>query len=86
MDRLIVGNKSDQSDKRKVSFEEAYELAKVFKLENTEVSALNSENIGKAFETLARKVLKRVSSSPQPVNKVPQRLEPKKNQTSGGCC
>ncbi len=49
MDRLIVGNKCDQSDKRKVSFDEAYELTKTFKLENTEVSALNSENIGKAF-------------------------------------
>ena len=49
MDRLIVGNKCDQSDKRKVTFDEAYELTKTFKLENTEVSALNSENIGKAF-------------------------------------
>ena len=49
-------------------------MAKTFKLENTEVSALNSEGIGKAFEALARKVLKRLSDTPQPISRVPQRL------------
>lgn len=63
-------------------------MGKQFKLENTEVSALNADNIGKAFETLARKVMKRLSVTPQPINKVPQRLEQKKSQasSSGGCC
>ena len=44
-----MGNKNDQGDKKKVNFDEAYELAKAYKLDNTEVSALNSDNIGKAF-------------------------------------
>lgn len=82
-----MGNKCDQADKRRVSFDEVYDMAKTYKLENTEVSALNAENIGKAFELLARKVLKRLNSTPQTVSKIPQRLEPKKQQSSsGGCC
>lgn len=81
-----MGNKCDQADKRKVSFDEVYEMSKNFHIENTEVSALNSDNIAKAFEVLAKNVLKRMSTTPQPVSRVPQRLEPKKNQSSGGCC
>jgi hypothetical protein len=61
-------------DKRKVSFEEGYDLAKTYKLDFTEVSALNAENIGKAFEILAKKVLKRLTTTPQNVNRLPQRL------------
>ena len=59
-----MGNKNDQGDKKKVNFDEAYELAKAYKLDNTEVSALNSDNIGKAFEMLAKKVMKRLNESP----------------------
>jgi GTPase SAR1 family protein len=86
VDRLIVGNKSDQIEKRRVSFEEGYDLAKQHKLEFTEVSALSAENIGQAFEILARKVLKRINTTPQPVNRLPQRLENKKKETGGFCC
>ena len=42
MERLVVGNKSDEMDKRKVSFEEGLEFASSHKLEFTEVSALNA--------------------------------------------
>ncbi len=83
---MIVGNKSDQMEKRRVSFEEGYELAKQHKLDFTEVSALNAENIGKAFEALARKVLKRLNNTPQAVNRLPQRLENKKKENGGFCC
>lgn len=75
MDKLIVGNKSDQVDKRKVTFDEGYEMAKAFKLEFTEVSALSADNIGKAFELLAKRVIHRLNTTPQPVsNHLPQRL------------
>lgn len=81
-----MGNKSDQNDKRRVSFEEGYDLAKQHKLEFAEVSALNSENIARAFEILARKVLKRLNTTPQAVNRLPQRLENKKKEAGGFCC
>ena len=45
----MVGNKSDQIDKRKVTFDEGYEMTKSLKLDFTEVSALNSDDIAKAF-------------------------------------
>ena len=74
-------------DKRKVSFEEGLEFANSHKLEFTEVSALNAANIGKAFEMMARKVLKRISLTPQGASKLPtSRLEQKKNSSSGMCC
>jgi hypothetical protein len=73
-------------DKRRVSFEEGYDLSKQHKLEFTEVSALNAENIAKAFELLARKVLKRLNNTPQPANRLPQRLENKKKENGGFCC
>lgn len=86
VDKLVVGNKSDQADKRKVSFEEGYEFARQFKLDFTEVSALNAENIGKAFEVIAKKVMKRLDSTPQIATKYPQKLEKKKEVTSNSCC
>lgn len=62
-------------------------MAKNFKLEFTQVSALSADNIGKAFDILARKVLKRISNTPQPVNRVPQKLETnQKKNAANGCC
>ena len=49
VEKLIVGNKSDEMEKRKVTFDEGYEFAKAHKLDFTEVSALNAENIAQAF-------------------------------------
>lgn len=56
MNRLIVGNKSDQIEKRKVNYDEAYEygmpegdVAKSQRIDYVEVSALNASNISDAF-------------------------------------
>jgi hypothetical protein len=58
-----------------VAFDEGYEFAKAHKLEFTEVSALNADNIAKAFELLAKRVITRLGSSgPQLNNHLPQRL------------
>jgi hypothetical protein len=43
-------------------------------LEFTEVSALNAENIGRAFELLAKRVMHRLNNAPTPVSNLPQRL------------
>lgn len=64
VDKIVVGNKSDEKDKRKVSYDEGFGFAKNHKLEFTEVSALSSVNIGEAFELLARKILKRQDNAP----------------------
>ena len=84
-----MGNKSDQFEKRKVSYDEAYEFAKNNKLEFTEVSALSASNIAEAFEIIARRVLKRLDTTSNPVQKLPpQKIAntQKDNEKSGGCC
>lgn len=46
---LLVGNKSDLSDQRTVSFKEAQELAKYLNTKYIECSAKNNENLDKVF-------------------------------------
>jgi GTPase SAR1 family protein len=89
VDRIIVANKSDQIEKKKVSYDEGYNFAKQYGLEFVEVSAMSSANISEAFEIMARKVLKRLDSTPMSGQRLPQtQLQEKKvNTTSNaGCC
>jgi len=51
------------------------------------VSALNADNIAKAFEVLARKVLTRMSQTPQGNTVNTQKLiEPNQKQNNQGYC
>ena len=79
VDKIVVANKSDQIEKRKVSYDEGYNFSKLHKLEFVEVSAMSSANISEAFDILARKVLKRLDSTPLSSNNLPQtQLQTKK--------
>lgn len=71
VDKIIVANKSDQVEKRKVSYDDGYNFAKMHGIEFTEVSALSSANISEAFDMVARKVLKRLDSTPSSNYKMP---------------
>jgi Ras-related protein Rab-1A len=53
----LVGNKSDMSDKRKVTFEEGQELAKTYKIGFLETSAKNASNIDMAFQSIAKNII-----------------------------
>ena len=55
---ILVGNKCDLEDQRKVTKEEAEEKAQFHKLAFIETSALNGTNIEKAFEELINDVYK----------------------------
>lgn len=59
-----MANKCDQMEKRKVSYDEGYTFAKNYGLDFVEVSAMSASNIAEAFEIMARKVLKRLDSTP----------------------
>jgi len=59
---LLVGNKSDQAYRRKVSVEEGQEFARKHGLMFLETSAKEDTNIGKAFQETAKEVLRRVES------------------------
>lgn len=84
----MVGNKSDQVEKRRVTFDEGYNFAKMHGMSFTEVSALSSANIAEAFQIIAKQVLKRLDSTPNHQPKMPttQLDHKKKKETSSTCC
>ena len=55
---VLVGNKTDLESERKISLEQGKEKAELFKLAFIETSALNGNNIEKAFNELISDVFK----------------------------
>lgn len=58
--RIIVGNKCDVDDKRKVAFDEGKELAAHYNVKFVETSAKNARNVIEAFQTLTKEIKVRV--------------------------
>ena len=65
MKRLLVGNKADITEKRKVTYEEGVELAKQYKIDFIETSAKNSINVDMAFQNLSKVILEKINSTQQ---------------------
>lgn len=87
VNKLLVGNKSDLTTKRAVSFDQAKEFADTLGIEFVETSAKNSTNVEKAFMMMASQIKMRykpvVTGGSQPgVNLQGQSVGAK----SGGCC
>ena len=61
---LLVGNKQDLENERKVTFAEAKELADTWGIEYMETSAKTNFNCKEAFEKLAQKIVS-LKSSPE---------------------
>ena len=58
---VLVGNKSDLSDKRKVTTEEGQQMAKNHNLIFFETSAKTGENVDKIFEESANEISKKIN-------------------------
>ena len=56
---IIAGNKSDMDEERNITFEEASELAKKFKIDYVEVSAKTGLNVKILFELLSKYMVKK---------------------------
>ena len=56
VERMLIGNKCDMSEKRQVSKERAEKLAIEYGMKFMETSAKQNENIENAFFTLARDI------------------------------
>merc|ERR1712070_1121551 len=89
VNKLLVGNKSDLTSKRVVSFDAAKEFADNLGIEFLETSAKNATNVEQAFMTMAAQIKNRMANAPAGAPKgtvVVGRGKPVKAGSSGGCC
>lgn len=88
VNKLLVGNKSDLTNKRAVSFDQAKEFADSLGIEFIETSAKNATNVEKAFLMMASQIKSRYKpavtggANANGVNLQGQSV----NNKSGGCC
>lgn len=87
VNKLLVGNKSDLTTKRAVSYDQAKEFADSLGIEFVETSAKNSVNVEKAFMMMASQIKARykpvtAANTNAGVNLQGQSV----NAKSGGCC
>jgi len=73
--KLLVGNKNDLESNRQVSFDEGKELADSLGIKFLETSAKNSNNVDKAFFTLATEIKSRVHKNEDPTPKITNKPE-----------
>mmetsp|Transcript_49575 Transcript_49575/g.91446 ORF Transcript_49575/g.91446 Transcript_49575/m.91446 type:complete len:203 (+) Transcript_49575:83-691(+) len=64
--RILVGNKVDLQDNRKVSHQEGVDLAKRFNMAFFETSAKSGQDVETAFLSIAEKVVEQQQSKQQP--------------------
>jgi Ras-related protein Rab-8A len=60
VNKILIGNKCDMDEERKVSVEEGRGLAEKYKIPFFETSAKSKVNVGEAFEAIANDVTKRL--------------------------
>ena len=91
VNKLLVGNKSDLTSKRVVSFDAAKEFADNLGIEFLETSAKNATNVEQAFMTMASEIKNRMASTPAMKTGAPTTLPIGKSavptkSSSSGCC
>merc|ERR1712070_818139 len=89
VNKLLVGNKSDLTNKRQVEKDSAQEFATSVNIPFLETSAKNASNVEEAFMTMACEIKKRMASAPSATegNKSKITVSGKTESVkSGGCC
>ena len=88
---VILGNKSDLNDKREITTEEGINKSEQFKTAFLETSALNGDNIGKAFEELIQQIIQNnknyfIDTDKKEMDKGINLDEADKSDNKGKCC
>lgn len=92
VNKLLVGNKNDQTSKKAVEYETAKEYADHLKIPFLETSAKNGANVEQAFLTMATEIKKRVTKDEKPSSESDAKKlnlnsgKPVDAPRSGGCC
>ena len=87
VNRLLVGNKCDAEDAKKVTFEEGNSYANQLGIKFLETSAKSSHNVEQAFTTMASEIKAKVASSTTKTVTRGERLAASKPiGKKGGCC
>ena len=93
VNKLLVGNKSDLSDRRAVSYEEAKEMADSLGVEYIETSAKNASGVEDSFVKMTKSIKGKIVTSNNPTTSVGnvhgQKLTGGKavqGKKDGGCC
>jgi len=88
--KLLVGNKSDLSNKRAVEYDAAKAFADELTIPFLETSAKNATNVEQAFLTMAAQIKNKMQSQPPPNTRPKQLTEigvgKPINKESSGCC
>ena len=88
---IILGNKSDLDDKREVSKEGGIKKSEMYKTAFMETSALNGDNIEKAFDELIEQIIKNnqsffENSNKKEIDKGVNLNDTNKNDDKSKCC
>jgi GTPase SAR1 family protein len=60
--KILVGNKCDLEENRKVSYEEGLELAKHYEIPFLETSAKNALNVDTSFVTMSKEIKRNIQN------------------------
>eukprot|EP00828_Plagiopyla_frontata_P029478 TRINITY_DN3812_c0_g1_i4.p3 TRINITY_DN3812_c0_g1~~TRINITY_DN3812_c0_g1_i4.p3 ORF type:complete len:104 (-),score=23.27 TRINITY_DN3812_c0_g1_i4:208-519(-) len=92
VNKLLIANKTDLADRRKVSIEEGQKLAELYNIPFLEVSAKSGTNIEESFTKLGDIILKNsslIKSNQQPfpqTKPLAAAQNQKKEKAQDGCC
>ncbi|CAI5992856.1 unnamed protein product [Closterium sp. NIES-64] len=89
VNKLLVGNKCDLTNKRVVDYQTAKAFADEIGIPFLETSAKNATNVEQAFMTMAAEIKNRMASQPALGNKTGQTVRPGESrplQQKSNCC
>ena len=88
--KILVGNKCDMENERKVTVEQGKDFAAQYGMKFFETSAKNSTNVNEAFITMTQEIMKNANKKTTPAKKDNVVVSPSPTGTSiksnKGCC
>jgi len=86
--KILIGNKCDMENERKVTYEQGKDFAEQYGMKFFETSAKNSTNVNEAFITMTKEVMKNSSKKAETKKNNVVVTAPSGKEISGskGCC